>query len=217
MLKKPEPQSLESYLSQIERELRDLPSQARADEMREIESHLRAMIEARGDGSIAEALRQFGKPRKVGRDLCKAWERKQPESWINSALALVAGCLFVSGDTLGGRFFSFSTYLQYFFAGNFGYHDKTLATYFLVEVLLSLIVGATIGFLSPKRSRIIIALSFLLLMLSNFFPDIAFGFWFRFPTIYVPRFSTYAFLLLCLLIGSRWGIRFSKKHKIQIV
>ena len=91
MLKKSEPQLLEIYLSQIERELRDLPAQARADEMREIESHLAAMIEQRGD--VAAVLAQFGKPRKVGRDLRRAWERKQPEAWNRFGFALLSGLL----------------------------------------------------------------------------------------------------------------------------
>ncbi len=94
MSKKSETQSLEDYLNQIAHELRDLPSQARADEMREIEAHLRTMIETRGENATAEALAQFGKPRRVGHELRKAWERKQPEAWWRAGLAPIAVVMF---------------------------------------------------------------------------------------------------------------------------
>ncbi len=88
MKRKPEVQTVGDYLAQIAHELRHLPTSARADELREIESHLRAMITARDDNSTVEALVQFGKPRQVGRDLRRAWERKQPETWWQFAEAL---------------------------------------------------------------------------------------------------------------------------------
>ena len=103
---KRQPESIENYLAQIARELRDLPASARDEEMREIESHLRAMIEARGD--VAAVLRQFGKPRKVGRDLRRAWERKQPEAWNRFGFALLSGLLILAAfDVVRTKFGSY--------------------------------------------------------------------------------------------------------------
>ncbi len=87
MFNNSQPQSLEMYLAQIAHELRALPPQARADELREIEAHLAALVLASQQLDDTShvlatniALKQFGAPRKVGRNLRRAWERKQPEA-----------------------------------------------------------------------------------------------------------------------------------------
>ena len=108
-------QSLELYLAQIAHELRDLPPQARADEMREIEAHLRALVLAgqqlediSADAATATALRQFGEPRRIGRKLRRAWERKQPEAWWRAVLApiIAATSFFFGGSALMQCFFA---------------------------------------------------------------------------------------------------------------
>ena len=145
MLKKSEPQSLEIYLAQIERELRDLPSQARADEMREIEAHLAALIEQRGD--VAGVLVQFGKPCKVGRDLRRAWERKQSEKWWRAVAAPFAGALtFIVSSLICNPFVA--------------YLDDTMSPAWLDPIylypslcllMMVFFAGFAIGVVSPKR------------------------------------------------------------------
>ena len=107
MSKSLQSQSLENYLSQIEWELRALPSQARADELREIEAHLSALVQASGQleemskaEATATALRQFGAPRTIGKKLRKAWERKQPEAWWRAGIALLVGLLIYASSGL---------------------------------------------------------------------------------------------------------------------
>lgn len=201
-------------MAQIERELRDLPTQARADEMREIESHLRAMIEARGD--VAGVMAQFGKPRKVGRDLRRAWERKQPESWINSALAFVIVCLFVSGHNyfwfnfLDGFLLFFRPTFYYFFVEGFGSQIRSFCIYFFIEGLCTLIVGTAIGFIASKRGHIIIVFVFPFLILLDFFPMISVGLGLHNLSFFTVM--KYAILLFLLIIGKQFGARFSQKR-----
>lgn len=146
MQKKSEVQSLENYLSQIAHELRALPSQARADEMREIEAHLRTMIEERGD--VAGVLAQFGKPRKVGRDLRKAWESRQQESWWRIIVAIPTGASFYM---IGMS--SWINISQLFVNG--GGFTKSPSIYFLAFATFTVLLsGAVFGSISPKRSRI---------------------------------------------------------------
>ena len=146
------PQSLESYLAQIARELRALPPQARDEEMREIESHLRAMIEARGD--VAGVLAQFGQPRKVGRDLHRAWERKQPESWMRWPWALILGCTFAGWHD----HMTYKLYDAIFASQNLS-NAHPLFKMNAVEVVISLSVGLLIGLISPRRKFVFIAVT----------------------------------------------------------
>ena len=127
--------SLESYMAQIERELRDLPASARADEMREIEAHLRAMIEASGD--VAAVLAQFGAPRKVGRDLRRAWERKQSESWWRLPLAIGVGV----GLTHALSYLPMENFGIEKFGNSYAF-GSTLVTFF--------VAGLAMGIISPK-------------------------------------------------------------------
>ena len=137
-------QALETYLAQIAHELRDLPDSARADEMREIETHLRAMIEVRGD--VAAVVAQFGAPHKVGRDLRKAWERKQPEAWWRGGISTFVGiAAYAVGLT------SWASIL-FLFTDDQGF-VKTPPDIYLVAYasLMALISGAISGSISPKR------------------------------------------------------------------
>ena len=159
MLNKSEITSLESYLAQIARELRDLPSQARADELREIESHLRAMIEARGD--VAAVLAQFGKPRKVGRDLRRAWERKQPEAWWWTLLAPIVGLGF---NVLTSFIFgSIALFVSQTFLADFSNTTSGIVfmgcAIFLFFAAQLFYTGAIVGTLSPKRGKRTVLLS----------------------------------------------------------
>ncbi len=143
------------YLTQIAHELRDLPPQARADEMREIEAHLRVMIEARGD--VAGVLAQFGKPRKVGRDLRRAWERKQPESWMRCPWALILGCTFAGWhDHMTYKLCSLHAIQNFFVA-------HSIFKINAVEVVISLFVGLLIGLISPRRKFAFIAVTIALM------------------------------------------------------
>ena len=149
MLKRSEPQSLEQYLSQIAHELRALPPQARVEELREIEAHLRAMIEARGD--VAGVLAQFGEPRRIGRKLRKAWQRKQPEAWWRAGLAPLAGLMFFALDTL--LYTRFCDWVNDSF-GDILLRPWSAAIYFCFALWMMatfFFTGFTAGIVSPKR------------------------------------------------------------------
>ena len=146
----PNSESLETYLSQIAHELRDLPAQARADELREIESHLRALVLASQqieDVSEAEAtetaLRQFGSPKGVGRKLRRAWERRQPEAWWRALLAPILAL-------------NFSTYVIDPFLQGFtiSYVPPSFASIMAMMMLLTFAMTYGMGLISPKRAKL---------------------------------------------------------------
>ena len=154
MSKSPKPQSLETYLARIAHELRDLPSQARADEMREIEAHLRALVLASQqleNLSQAQAtevgLRQFGSPRAIGRKLRKAWERKQPEAWWRAVVAPIAGMMsFLLSALVYNRILDS--------LGDIVNRDWSTPMYFcfsLFVLVMFFFPGFTAGVVSPKR------------------------------------------------------------------
>ncbi len=207
MSKAPEPQSLETYLAQIEHELRALPAQARADEMREIEAHLRTLIEARGDNSTAEALAQFGSPRRVGRDLRWAWERKQPEAWWRAGVAMMFAIGFFSVIAL--------PMLQGFYA--FGQIARLNPTAgfesFLVDVQflafpLTFLASYIIGLLSPKRSYLGVAALLLTMLFYN--PIDQAG------AMSVWVLVLFANLIVSAAIGTTFGARHGRKLLARI-
>ena len=195
-------QPLELYLSQIEHELRALPPQARADELREIEAHLCAMLETRGD--VAAVLAQFGKPRKVGRELRRAWERKQPESWINGALALVLSCAFAGWhNEMKSKLYLYATYAnQNFFIA----HSivKTNA----VEVINFFAFGLLIGLFSPRRKFAFITFTMAFMFILDPRPHI------NWNDLFITAPLRYEILIPFLIIGAFIGARNSKKFNI---
>ncbi len=227
MSKYSEPQSLEFYIAQIAHELRDLPSQARADELREIEAHLRAMLEARGDSPIAETLAQFGKPRRVGRDLRRAWERKQPEAWWRVIVAPFVGfalqmilSLLLTNLFLLGSYFSLNTKIESVFPASVT-AIISIFLFLLSYVALALVTGFGIGAVSPKRGRWVIAVYFLSTMAmllselskqdtSNFHNsgDFLFSYWF----------IGGGFLLSCLpyLYGNHLGAHHTRRLLFRV-
>ena len=222
MFKSSKPQSIETYLEQIARELRDLPSQARADEMREIEAHLRTMIEQRGD--VAAVLAQFGKPRKVGRDLRRAWERKQPEAWWRAVLALSLGLAMWTAFNFAAREF----FLAYLFdhgvdmygvmAGthapidiNTALISKVLFYLQISGVLTSFATGYAVGFISPKHRTIIVGSVVFLLISKRILTTL------NSPSgIEMPDVLEFAIVFLFLSIGALLATRQSRKRDAKI-
>lgn len=166
-----ETQSLDEYLSQIARELRALPAPAPADELREIEAHLRALVEAAQqleDISQAEAtaaaLKQFGVPRKVGRNLRRAWQRKQPEAWWRAVVAplfALAFWFFIAWPFTQG-FYTFYLRLHGIdFTSNqpvgAGVSDAVFANClnyeYFIGFFMMLTASYVMGLISPKRSK----------------------------------------------------------------
>ncbi len=195
--------SLETYLSQIARELRDLPAQARTDEMREIEGHLRALVLASQQlekishaDATALALKQFGAPRGIGSKLRKAWKRKQPEAWWRAILApiILATSYFFGGSALMQLFFAF--------APNF---------YGIYYVLIAIICFVTFtgsyiaGLISPKRSLFGIAALLLSLTLNGLFTEDFLNFQWLISHIIICMSAT---------MGAYFGARFSRKRAI---
>lgn len=68
---------IEKYLEQLKRQLKSLPPDQSAEEIREIGIHLQALVEEGREGGLCEdeavraAIAQFGSHRKVGRELCR--------------------------------------------------------------------------------------------------------------------------------------------------
>lgn len=185
MSKALEPQSLETYLAQIAHELRALPASARADEMREIEAHLRALVQAGQqleDISKAEAttvgLRQFGSPRAIGRNLRRAWERKQPEAWWRAGLALTFALGFFAIVVI--------PFMQGFYAFHLNFHGvdtsvpqadaKIVAIYGILATysqffsfFFMVFTTYVMGLISPKRSKWVISSILAYLLVPIFF------------------------------------------------
>ena len=206
MPNKSKAESIESYLAQIAHELRDLPSQARAEELREIESHLRAMIEARGD--VAAVLAQFGKPRRVGRDLRRAWERKQPESWINGALALVVSCGFAGwhGQFI---FWLYPLHSGHSFLVAYSSIDVVWMEVFKATIF-GLILGLFLGLIAPQRKWFFIFLTMILMSSFDFLPILTGDLtWLKYFFVsYTIR------TLLPLTLGAYLGTLSVRKHSI---
>ena len=230
MLNKAKPTSIEEYLRQVAHELRDLPSDARAEELREIKAHLGAMVGAHQTADVdetqalAQTLKQFGRPRKVGREMLKAWERKQPESWINAMLAFVVGCLFVNGHNYfwfnfqdkGASLFFFKPAFYYFYMEGFGHYFRNFACFFLLEALLTLVVGATIGLISPKRAKMVIIFVSPMLVLLDLFPFFTIS---VSVSLYYLSFTTllkYSCLAFLLLTGAKFGARHNRRFTNRI-
>lgn len=66
---------IERYLTQVEKRLKSLSTEQRSEELRELGQHLQALVEERQENGQSEAeavkaaMRQFGEPGRVGRDL----------------------------------------------------------------------------------------------------------------------------------------------------
>ena len=126
-------EDVEIYLMQVARQLRSLPEQQRESELREIESHLRAMIEAREVSGVPqreavnEALLQFGTAWHIGRDLTYTWRKHQPESPVRSLMAALAA-LSCQVGALSTLSVAFSLMLKSVFHG--GNHISGLAICF---------------------------------------------------------------------------------------
>ncbi len=188
-------------MAQIAHELRDLPSQARADEMREIESHLRAMIEVRGD--VAGVLAQFGKPSKVGRDLRRAWERKQPEAWWRAVISPIIAVMFY---VIVGLPLTHNLMNGYVSLGIYGLPVTIIGLNF-VDSLFILPTGYIAGLISPKRGL----LGFVGFMLLSSIRGIIVEDFLRSSWIFSMMFS-YMFVI----IGAYFGARLSRKRSARI-
>ena len=199
--------SLETYMAQIAHELRALPAQARADELREIEAHLRALIEARGD--VAAVLAQFGAPRKIGRELRRAWERKQPEARWRAMVSPLAGLIF---------FALFSLVMSWAARSQM----ETLIApralpllipgiYFFMGVGL-FSTGFVMGYISPKRGNLI--------FLSLIAVFSAISMWQNETTlttfINAALFSSYFYGLIAVVFGILFGARRGRKLSARI-
>ncbi len=77
-------QRIERYLATIAGRLRSLPPSLREEELREVRQHLDALVashRARGadeSAAVDAALRQFGRPERIGRQIGTVWARRRP-------------------------------------------------------------------------------------------------------------------------------------------
>lgn len=92
---------LEQYLDRVASCLWALPAKRREEEMRELRQHLAALAAAdpatgdTADNAAQAALRRFGPPEALGRQMARAWWRGRLLGWRDSAVgtALLAGML----------------------------------------------------------------------------------------------------------------------------
>ena len=113
---------IEAYLAQVKTQLKGLSAQQRSDEVRELGQHLQFLVEeGQGRGlsegeAVRAALSQFGRHRKVGRDLNKALLRQAPQiskAFSDMTIIMIGGAVMglllsgvgvATGDgTLGGK------------------------------------------------------------------------------------------------------------------
>ena len=234
MMRKPEVQSLETYLREVSHQLRHLSASARAEELREIEAHLRALVLAGQqleDTSQAEAtaaaLKQFGAPRRVGRNLQKAWERKQPEVWWRAMLALAVAM------AMRALFNVTSLELSHFYLADhdvdmlsgkpfYGFPNApdVFASLLLYQqiagVFTAIAIGYVVGLISPKRGVMLACLyaTFTIIkdLPSHFLSSYNFG-----PPEILNIFATGATVLFVFTAtGAYLGARYSKKRAVRI-
>lgn len=81
--------AVDTYLQEVGAHLAKLPPAVRDEELRELRGHLLALVAAGcelnegHDEAVQAALRQFGAPRRIGRDLMSAWKRRHlKELWL---------------------------------------------------------------------------------------------------------------------------------------
>ena len=227
----PNSESLETYLSQIAHELRDLPAQARADELREIESHLRALVLASQQIEDVShvlatniALQQFGPPRKVGRNLRRAWERKQPEAWWRAVVALSLGLAMWTVFNFAAREF----FLAYLFDHGVDMYGVMAGTHAPVDfssalipkvlfymqisgVFTSFATGYAMGLISPKHRTVIVGSVMFLLMSKQILTTL------NSPAgMGMPNVLEFAIIFFFLSIGSRLAARQSRRREAKI-
>ncbi len=102
-------EQLETYLSQVEKQLAPLTTEKRDAELREIELHLEMMVEdyiAIGDSpdeAVAAAIRQFDAAGKMGRELQQAQAPDRLRRWrpLLAGVACYASIVAVYGSFCG--------------------------------------------------------------------------------------------------------------------
>ena len=219
--------SLDEYLGQIARQLRDLPAAARADELREIEVHLRALVLAGQqieDISEAEAttaaLRQFGAPTQVGRKLRRAWERKQPEAWWRAGLAPIFYLAFVGFIATplldkfqvfyflhfyGINIYDTSIYVDWMADAEFKGYRVSLNLFSFILMSMATFV---MGLISPKRGKFGIAA----ILFFTFLPVVADG---GFTTPHSPL-SVIVNFVVSAMLGTYLGARRGRKREVPL-
>lgn len=91
---------LDQFLNIAARQMRIMPAARRADELRELRGHLQQRAEDYADAGMSEDAAQFraleglGSPRKLGAQLCDAWEGIA-FSWWRLAAAIVGVTAFL--------------------------------------------------------------------------------------------------------------------------
>jgi hypothetical protein len=85
---------LDQFLARVARELRSMPDWKREEELRELRLHLEQRVEdfeaqeLKPEEAQARAVEAFGSPRRLGAELCDAWEGV-PTSWRGIAAAVL--------------------------------------------------------------------------------------------------------------------------------
>ena len=220
MSKAPEVASVENYLQQIERELRALPTSARADELREIEAHLRALVlagqqieEISEAEATTAALKQFGAPKRVGRNLRKAWERKQPEAWWRAVLAFIVIELafYVAVTPLFEGFAAFSAVSPMSLPTS-----SVLFWCFTLPIVsvIPVITGCFVGIISPKYGQLVALVTSILLTLVWLIP---------YSELYrlefyasFSLFLLYISTLFSIMLGVHFGAQYLRKRQSRI-
>ncbi len=140
---------LDAYLEELSRSMRGLPRARRAEELREMEAHLYALVEARrelgytADEAVEGSLRQFGEPRRLGRGLVWAWYRRR--------LAIPGATACAIGWTVVFAYLYSLTGVTQWMAdsGNLAIQRAACAVHWSV---LALLVGLGTGLVAPRRA-----------------------------------------------------------------
>ena len=151
---------LETYLTTVERTLATLPATEREAEVEEIRQHLRSAVAAGLElglteaEAIALALKQFGKPQEVGKEMRTAFRRGHyfwnNSSWRNTFLGAVCAAIVISKATFVLEVFFWTIGLPDITIFGTGVNTEWAVT--TTGCLLHLIAGVGVGLLTPRHA-----------------------------------------------------------------
>lgn len=222
---------LEDYLQRLEAALAPLPSQARAEEVREIEAHLRILIEGnreRGvgeDEAVALSLRQFGDAETVGRDLRRQWNKKS-EHPARMVLAMGGAfvCYRVCGTLSRMAVWAIDNHLSQWPNQPVSPHQPfwwlsmkempviVIAVSLWFMLALPLLSGWVAGVLAPKRALSAVGTLYLSLILCYWFEP----FWFNAPLgLAAVSLHTWPMASAGASLQARWARREMLKRAVR--
>ncbi len=159
---------LETYLSEVEATLSALPTKQRAEELREMRTHLENAVTVgremgrTEDEAVADAVAQFGTPEDLGGNIVWAWRRgetRDKRSLWGAATCALALSFLLSNSSLSGTFLDAPVRNAITILGDvlgiwlhIWRFMSPLAPSLISGVLLHSLAGGLCGLIFPKRA-----------------------------------------------------------------